>query len=79
MASVSIARHEVVICGRSFKRNEKIEAALLDQISPELDGYLQPGETRACAVARAIRRLGIYALRECLAGETIIKGEKTND
>lgn len=69
MAFISITTDVVVIGNRNYKPDENLAAALIEQIQPELGEHLKLGEVKARDVAKAIRRLGIQAIRECLNGD----------
>lgn len=67
MAVISIARQKIKIGDHQYMPDEKLPHELMEKITPELADYLTPGESRAKKVARAIRRLHIQAIRDCLA------------
>ncbi len=64
---VAINRDSIRIGSRQYLPDEELEPSLLLQMRPELTGYLQPDESRAAHVARAIRKLHFDAIRDSLA------------
>lgn len=81
---IVIGKDEVHIMGNSYRPDEPLDTRLLWKIHRAAGGeYLPwpPGEKKtAREVAKALRKLGIKALRDCLAGEEIIDlGEGGND
>jgi hypothetical protein len=76
--AIVIGKDKVMIAGRSFQPEERLENRLLWKMHRAAGSeYLPwpPGEKgTARQVARALRRLGIQALRDCLDGEEIIQG-----
>lgn len=66
-AIVSISRNTIRIGSQLYRPDDEVESAILAQLRVELGEYLPPREARAKAVARAIRKLHICAIRQCLA------------
>lgn len=81
--AIVIGKDKVMIAGRSFGPEERLENRLLWKMHRTAGGEYLPWplckKWTARQVARALRKLGIQALRDCLEGEEIIRhgGERT--
>ena len=75
---IVIGKDKVIIAGRCFRPEERLENRLLWKIHRAAGGeYVPwpPGEKDGTAreVARSLRRLGLRALRDCMEGDEVVK------